>query len=107
MTLIWRGGDDFRSRETIASGAISRGRVPEVHRGLGCLRTMNRIIDWYNRRRPETPVMAADLVALLAALPNNRPICIRVGMTYFVLTASTVAIDEQEGLLLEPPVLGA
>lgn len=51
--------------------------------------------------------MAADLVALLAALPNNRPICIRVGMTYFVLTASTVAIDEQEGLLLEPPVLGA
>jgi len=68
---------------------------------------MNRIIHWYNRRRPETPVMPADLVALLAALPNNRPICIRVGMTYFVLTASTVAIDEQEGLLLEPPVLGA
>ncbi|RAL94700.1 hypothetical protein EGT36_01150 [Agrobacterium sp. FDAARGOS_525] len=107
MTLIWRGGDDSRSRETIESGAISTDRVPEVHRGLECLRTMDRIIDWYHRRRPETPVMPADLVALLAALPNNRPICIRVGMTYFVLTASTVAIDEQEGLLLEPPVLGA
>lgn len=68
---------------------------------------MDRIIDWYHHRRPETPVMPADLVALLAALPNNRPIRIRVGTTYLELTASMVAIDEQEGLLLEPPVLTA
>lgn len=64
---------------------------------------MKRIDDWYARKHPATPIMPADLVALLAALPNDKPIQIRVGRIYIELTASMVAVDHQESLLLEPP----